>query len=60
MNANKLAAKRVTTESDSGERREVVRYWSVYEQRWVTALPGQVPAREYAAMSAADREVADA
>lgn len=34
----------------------MVRYWSVYDQRWARQAACMVPARELAAMPARDRE----
>ena len=33
-----------------------VRYWSVYRQVWVTAMPIDIPDEEYGAMEAEERQ----
>lgn len=38
---------------------EMLRYWSVYDQCWIKCDPDEVPTRELAAMSPADRMIVD-
>lgn len=48
-----------STDDDTGDVTTVVRYWSVYEQRWVEQVAARIPDAELAAMSAASRAVVE-